>query len=357
FTPRVITVGGAHTCALTAAGVAYCWGDNGLGQLGIGQRIELAKSATKVATNHAFVSLVAGGLHTCGLTAAGEAYCWGANYSGQLGSLGETSVPVRVGVVPPLVELVAGSYHTCGLTRDGVVYCWGDNTLGQIGDGIDRSWAMSPGSTVTPPIAVGGALRFVSIGAAWATTCAIATTGETYCWGSNQDRELGAETATRCRIAADPYYNKTDYDAPCSTRPVRFDVGVRLASLTAYATDWCGVSVDGEIWCWGAGLIGSRNAAPRRFSKAWIVEHAVCGLEESASVSCWRPWSRPGVESPRPFGSTLALTDLSSSSHSCGLSRDAPREAFCWGANYRGEIGDGTTIYRPVPRRVLPPPP
>lgn len=358
FVPMLIVAGGSHSCALSAAGRAYCWGDNNLGQLGVAQGIELAKSPIKVSTDVVFTSLAAGGLHTCGLTVSGDAYCWGFNRSGQLGSLTQLTTPTRVsGGVPPMMQLSAGANHTCGLTRAGVVYCWGDNTFGQIGDGIDRSATAQIGSVATPePVAIGGERRFVAVTATWSSTCAIATSGETYCWGSNGDRELGSQTTARCRIEGDPYESPGIYDAPCSSTPVRVDIGVRLTSLTAYTTDWCGISVDSELWCWGAGLTSPRVAAPRRFAKAWVIEHVACALERGGSVSCWGPWYQPGVERRAPYGEGLALVDLSSTSaHTCGVLNAARREAFCWGANYRGEIGDGTTIYRPLPRRVLPP--
>ena len=45
-----------------------------------------------------FASLTAGTVYTCGLTSSGTAYCWGNNGSGQLGhgTFGYSTVPVAV---------------------------------------------------------------------------------------------------------------------------------------------------------------------------------------------------------------------------------------------------------------------
>ena len=84
-----------------------------------------------------FRSLSAGGRHTCGLTARGEAYCWGDNSSGQLGNgtVAASATPVRVRSVGAFESLSAGYIHTCAITTEGAVYCWGSNVDGQLGSG------------------------------------------------------------------------------------------------------------------------------------------------------------------------------------------------------------------------------
>lgn len=75
--------------------------------------------------------------HTCGVTTSGAAYCWGYNGYGQLGTGDKTNrvTPAPVADNLSVVYLDAGNSHTCGVTTSKVVYCWGQNGSGQLGDG------------------------------------------------------------------------------------------------------------------------------------------------------------------------------------------------------------------------------
>ena len=103
-TLQPIAAGVVHTCALTTEGKAYCWGQDGNGQLG---NNSTTKSSIPVAVQMpagvSFQSIVANGFHTCALTTEGKAYCWGWNGYGQLGNNSTTDSRI-----PAAVQMPAG---------------------------------------------------------------------------------------------------------------------------------------------------------------------------------------------------------------------------------------------------------
>ncbi len=161
-----IVAAGGHTCVLRDDGVASCWGLNDHGQVGDGTRANRS-SPEPVATNQRFVSLVAAGRwinefislprssHTCALTVAGAAFCWGANEDGQVGdgTFDERLTPVAVSGGHRFLMLSAGDGHTCGVRQlDFAILCWGANRNGQLGQGTSGEQGRStPIRVMDPP--------------------------------------------------------------------------------------------------------------------------------------------------------------------------------------------------------------
>ncbi len=185
-----LTAGAFHACGLTAGGAVYCWGANADGELGTGNTTSHS-TPTQVNSSTIFASVAAGTNFTCALDVNGKAYCWGANTYGALGNGavgGAVSSPTAVTGSPALTKLAAGGYHVCGITAAGGAYCWGSNSSGQLGINSTQDQS-SP--TAIPSFA------FTAIAAGFAHTCALTSNGSTYCWGDNSSGQLGDGTLTQ----------------------------------------------------------------------------------------------------------------------------------------------------------------
>jgi alpha-tubulin suppressor-like RCC1 family protein len=189
--PVQVVTGALHTCALAPSGQTYCWGYNAEGETGDNTTTERHTPVAVQQGATTFTSIAAGRVHTCGLTSAGAAYCWGTNAYGELGDNTTTDrwtpVAVQQGGVT-FTSITAGDYHTCGLTSAGAAWCWGGNWDGQLGNGNISSQAS--------PAAVSGGLTFTSMAAGAVHTCGLAGGGATYCWGYNLYGQLGDNTIT-----------------------------------------------------------------------------------------------------------------------------------------------------------------
>ncbi len=231
----LLAPGEAHTCGLTAAGTAWCWGSNTSGQLGIASATALLPLPQSVTGNVVFADLSAGDAHTCGRTAAGAVWCWGANNAGQLGvatapqtcGISNCSrAPVLVSGNHVFVQLSARGSHVCALTAAGETWCWGDNAWGALGDGST--------SNRSAPVAVSGGLAFTQITAGTNHTCGLTAAGAAYCWGDNAAGQLGDGTRTQ------------------RTAPAPVTGGLHFRALSAGNHHSCGLTTAGEAWCWGA---------------------------------------------------------------------------------------------------------
>jgi alpha-tubulin suppressor-like RCC1 family protein/tRNA A-37 threonylcarbamoyl transferase component Bud32 len=292
-----ITAGTSHTCAIARDGAALCWGNNDHGQSGV--RSFASKVAPSIVRDsHVFWAIAAGDEHTCAVDEYGVPWCWGLNARGQLGepSINESSAPVLAGNgAIHFISITAGSSFTCGLSANGRVSCWGENGAGQLGDGSNFDRPL--------PVAVASG-AFASIAAGSNHVCGLTVEGEAYCWGRNAFGQLG------------------DGGTFDRNTPVRVRGGTRFTSITAGANHTCGVAVDGTGYCWGQNTYGQLGTG---------------GATDVAQPAT--------VADGHTFASLRA-----SASHTCGLTVGG--EAFCWGNNAQNQLGDGTQAHRARPTLV-----
>jgi Regulator of chromosome condensation (RCC1) repeat len=186
---RVLGCQDSTACAIDREGRVRCRGRNDFGQLGTGTRVQaLVRSAIPVAGLGRARSLAVGLNHTCALTEAGEVWCWGASYDGQLGdgspvpsssAAGPTPSspkPVLVkGLAGKVVAIDAGTLHTCAVLESGAVVCWGGNTNGQLG---------APGSSSSTPASVPGVQNTAEVACGAELSCTRLRAGAVTCWGT-----------------------------------------------------------------------------------------------------------------------------------------------------------------------------
>ena len=230
---------GRSFCGLTAEGIAYCWGPNEWGQLGDATR-EVRVAPTPVSGGLTFASLSVGAWHACGLTAAGAAYCWGNNEFGEIGDGSTTDrlTPVPVAGGHTFVSLSAAREHTCGVTTAGAVYCWGGNQFGQLGDGTTIA------SAVPKQVSGGGSYTAVAVGLEH--SCALTTANRAMCWGQNTGPQVQGQLG--------------DSTMTSRTAPVAVARNLAFVELRAGRAFTCGRTADGRIYCWGDNRFGQLGA-------------------------------------------------------------------------------------------------
>ena len=193
---RQLALGERHTCGLTTGDEIFCWGANQWGQLGFeSDRFELFPVPTKVAGTRWYANLTAGRFHTCAVTNASKAFCWGDGRNWQIGDgknfLRFTPRAVAGGLT--FSRLTAGYQHTCGETTDNRAYCWGADLYGAQGDGETDPQL----NDFNPrPTAVVGGLRFAQLSAGRDFTCGVTPADVGYCWGDNGGGQLGDGSGT-----------------------------------------------------------------------------------------------------------------------------------------------------------------
>jgi alpha-tubulin suppressor-like RCC1 family protein len=139
-----IAAGVSFTC-IVKDGAVRCLGDNQYGTLGTFPDVPYSRTFVPVTGVSDVRAITVGNSHTCvSFGAAGSVACWGNNDLGQtgLGGQGTVRIPALVttpaGETKPLssvVELSAQYNHTCAKTAGGRIFCWGDNSHAQLATG------------------------------------------------------------------------------------------------------------------------------------------------------------------------------------------------------------------------------
>lgn len=277
--------------ALTKDGVAYAWGNNTSGALGLGD-VNPRSSPVAVLGGFKFRALYNDRLVSMGLTTDGALYAWGVNTDGQLGLGDVTSRSSPVAVLGGLKFSEVWLYcnastgaSVLAMTKDGVMYAWGNNAKGQLGLGD-----IVPRSSPVAVLVLGGQrLKKIGIngnGTANATSYALTDGGVVYAWGTNVNGQLGlgdvvarsspvavlggltfkdfwtvGETNIIGKTGASSYYGWGQNVKGClgvgdiipRSSPVAMLGGLDFADLTTGVDRVFGIQEDGKLYSWGTG--------------------------------------------------------------------------------------------------------
>lgn len=376
-----VSAGNGITCAVSVGGAAYCWGfyvvpgpedttlslAECLDGFGNSERGACAIRATRVSTSLSFSSISAGHRHICGL-AGTEAWCWGWNVSGELGT-GDSAPPPgagpqRVAGGNAFSSISAGAYYTCAISTTNSPFCWGSNTSGQLG------W---PGSAVSKPTGAGNVNNMMFIAASrnisqgLAHTCGILLDGTAGCWGQNEDGQLGDSTWLVC---------SQDFlrfgGSPCPDSRDRVAGNLTFKAVVVGQDGTCGTTTGGLLYCWGRDVSTGLRAdeacyngepcatyprlidGPPALTMLSGQAGTACGLTLDGHAYCWgfpadgySPPQQGRIVSPGLRFSTISV----GWDHACGVATTG--RIYCWGGNDFGQLGDNTFTARAAPTLLL----
>ena len=371
-----VSTGFRHACAISATNNLWCWGRNLSGELGIGESapghykvllpVPVGTAADK------YISVAAGGFHTCAVKGDRSLWCWGDNRYGQVGlGLGAeyaavAYVPKRIGSDTDWAKVIAGTNHSCGLKTDGSLYCWGLNYRGQVGvvtPDRNRNGVVGDDNEYSP-VSVSVSDKWVAVAAGEEHTCAIknASGYPIYCWGRNPFGQLGNG------------YAGSDED---EFEPRKVLGTNKWAFVAAGGDHTCAINRDvRNLYCWGRdnfGQLGNGHdvtedmTAPHEVSGEgeWRSVSAgrfnTCGIKTDGFLYCW------GDDNYGQLGDGDTLTDVcnaprkimesvkwdsvsAGNAFACGVTQD--NKLYCWGNNSEGQLGINSTVDQTVPTEV-----
>jgi alpha-tubulin suppressor-like RCC1 family protein len=186
---EMVATGVRNACGIRSDSTLWCWGS---GPLGDGTS-DAHHSPIQIGVGSSWAGIARGRAHACGIKTDQSLWCWGYNYNGELGDGTTTSrnTPTRVGNANDWASVTVGEKHSCAIKTSGTLHCWGYNEYGNLGLGTSGQYYEA---TATPH-QVGTAADWQSVEAGGHHTCAMRTNGSLWCWGWNENGQLGDGTA------------------------------------------------------------------------------------------------------------------------------------------------------------------
>ncbi|MES1259592.1 MAG: Ig-like domain-containing protein [Gemmatimonadota bacterium] len=252
---------------------------------------------------------------------------------------------IAAGAAQQWLSLSAAVAATCGVATTGIAYCWGSPDFGLFNTSPARRGIPTP---------VASALRFAQLVSGQHDACGLTVAGAAWCWGiSDQHAQLGRGPAT---------------GVP-DTVPAPVSGGLVFKQLSAGSSAFtCGLTNAGAAWCWGNGFGGELGNGSTSdsdvpvpvsggllFSSITAGSGFACGLTIAGAAWCWGANNRgqggrgstTATNVPAPVSGELTFIALSAGyDFACGISTSGA--AYCWGNNVYGELGNGALFNGPT---------
>lgn len=369
-------------CAVLSNGTAWCWGENDSGRLGSGDEDNLSVAREVCATgayderalgcvddgNPSALSDIRdfqlGDRNGCAIVGGEQrALCWGTAELNGLGT-GERDPNPSVRLAPAAVcSSGSGMNGDCqplqGRTRvavngsrgvalaiDGTVSIWGRTRRASQGTHLGIEYLKDSWVPVTLKRPVGNAVevatgvREVTLGGQHG--CAVFDDGTIRCWGNSSQGALGTgQTEETTGVLSGVCEFGVWNGNVCAFGGAEFDPLSGVVQASAGATNnvgdggdyACAVTNEGFVYCWGSNTFGTLgNSASGQ------------GSPNARRVQCARVST--GCEaSGAPLSGIVSVE--AGSKHACAIHKTG--ELLCWGANDRGQLGDGTLMARDFP--------
>jgi len=293
-----ISASETNTCGLKTDNSLWCWGSDIYGALGNGAILTANSNVPlPIMAGHKFIDVDLGRFHGCGKKLDNSLWCWGSDFFGKQGNgaiSGDIHEPTKLTTISNVSDFSLSSSHACAITKDYQTYCWGRDDEGQLGTGTNISGGAGDQRT---PVLLKIPEPFISIKAGVSTTCALAASGNAYCWGENTNGQVGMGTI-----------------GGIINTPTKVVGGHKFKQISVN-NGGCGLTNKGVAYCWGNDNNNQANGDGTEVNTPTPLKVAV---------------KEPFIEVPKQ------------SNHvACGIISGG--EAYCWGADSLGERGQGAT--------------
>lgn len=369
-----VAMGRQAVCVLRTDGRVLCWGDDtyNYGQSTPGNVHRVEPFAPTVVAIDQVVELGRSDGAACARKMDNTVWCWGHNDRGQLGnnSTASSAAPVQV---PGLTasKISVGRMHTCAIGSIGGtagIYCWGKNTrsssadTGRLGAGSTSTMSTTPLAVdMTQMAATGQTVRQVVAGAYH--TCAVMSDDAVWCWGNNENGQLGNNTTSS---SSSPV--QTDFSQ------ITIPSGVTVAELALLARRRSDGSTamrlsDGTVYVWGSGAYGRAGdgttanrlrptvavtttaLGTATFKSIATTMGGLCGLDTTGKVWCWGDRRQGAIGDntddvldhddmlqPAQVVNLPATVQSLWGGHRAACVLDSAKHMWCWGNNRGGQL-------------------